>query len=320
MALKNTLLENLRVKLVVGALATLFWFAVVTENIYEYDVDIAIVAVNVPEGKIIANDLPATAHVRFEGKGRALLSLLFSREARLVLDLSNVRRRQAFALQRQMVHSRRGGLELTPLQIFYPDTVWVRLTALLAKPVRVSADVKIATIPGYAVMPPLRVKPDSVIISGPEEIVQTIDSVVTESKEFSNVQQSFSTLLRLQAFPKSRQITLSNQTVQFDADVQKLIEVTLQEIPVQVHNVPRHLKITPVPSTLSLTVEGGEKLLLHLKKENILAYIDYARMRDSAAVGHPAYIRTPEGVRYRDVNPALFKLLIENSNHASARH
>jgi hypothetical protein len=69
-----------------------------------------------------------------------------------------------------------------------------------------------------------------------------------------------------------------------------------------------------------LTVEGGEKLLLNLKKENIVAYIDYARMRDTTGAGHPAYIRTPDGVRYRDVKPARFKLILENQNHAAARH
>lgn len=320
MALKNTLLENLRVKLVVGALAVLFWFAVVTENIYEYDIDVPIIAVNVPEGKILANELAQKARVRFEGRGRALLRLMFSREAYLILDLSNVRRRHAFALQRQMVHAPRGGLELAALQILYPDTVWVRFTNLLEKPVRPFADVKINTMPGYTVIPPFRFDPDSIVISGPEDIVRRIDSVMTEHKEFDNVQKNIEARLRLQPFPESRHIKLSGQTVQFHADVEKLIEVTLQEIPVRVYNVPRHLKITPLPSTLSLTVEGGEKLLLHLKKENIVAYIDYTRIRDTDAAGHPAYIQTPEGVRYRDVKPALFKLIIETTNHAAARN
>jgi YbbR domain-containing protein len=320
MALKNTLLENLRVKLVVGALAVLFWFAVVTENIYEYDVDVPIIAVNVPEGKILANNLAKKARVRFEGRGRALLRLLFSREARVILDLSNVRWRYAFELQREMVHAPRGGLELAALQILYPDTVWVRLSNRLEKSVRLSADVKINPTPGYTVILPFRFAPDSIVISGPEEIVRRVDSVMTEPKEFANVQQNIAERLRLQPFPESQHIKLSSPTVCFYADVEKLIEVTLQEIPVQVHNVPKHLKITPVPSTLSLTVEGGEKILLHLKKENIVAYIDYMRIRDTAAIGHPAYIQTPEGVRYRDVKPALFKLIIETSNHAAARH
>jgi YbbR domain-containing protein len=320
MALKSALLENLRVKLVVGVLAALFWFAVVTENVYEYDVDVPIVAVNVPEGKILANDLPAKARVRFEGKGRALLTLRFSRDARILLNLAKVRRRHAFGLKREMVDPPRS-IGLTPLQILSPDTVRVQLSNLVETLVAVNADVKITTVPGYTVVQPWRLMPDSVAISGPEEVVRDIDAIVTEHREFANVQDSLSAVLRLLPMPTSQRVQLAANTVQFFVDVQKLIEVTLHEIPVRVQNAPRQVKITPVPSTLSLTVEGGEKLLLNLKREDIVAYIDYARIRDDVATaGHPAYIRTPNGVRYRDVKPTLFKLMIEVQNHASARH
>jgi YbbR domain-containing protein len=320
MVTKSALFENLRVKLVVAILATLFWFAVVTENEYEYDVNLPIVAVNVPEGKILATDLPAHARVRFEGKGRALLALMFSREARVILNLTNVRRRHAFELQREMVYTPRSGTGLIPLQILYPDTVRVQLANLAARPIPVIADVKITPVPGYTVMLPWQLRPDSVIVSGPEEAVRHVDSVVTEHQEFANVQDSVSTTLRLQPAAAPARIQFSAQTVKFFADVQKLIEVTLHEIPVRVQNAPTHVKITPVPSTLSLTVEGGEKLLLNLKREDIVAYIDYARIRETATAGHPAYIRTPDGVRYRDVKPTLFKLIMEAKNHAPARH
>lgn len=317
MAIKSAVFENLRVKLVVGALATLFWFAVVTENVYVYEVDIPIVAMNMPDGKTLAAELPKTARVRFEGKGRALLNLLFNREARVELDISNMRRRHTFELQPQLVNTRRSGAALTPLKILYPDTVRVRLTNLMEKAVRVAGAVKIATMPGYTVVGPLLFLPDSILISGPEELVRAVDSVVTERKEFINIQQRVSAHLQLLPAPRLR---FSPAAVEMTADVQKLIEVTLQEIPVQVHNVPASLRITTVPSTLSLTVEGGEKLLLDLKREDIVAYIDYARIRETNAAGYPAYIRTPAGLRYRDAKPALFKLIIENTNHASARH
>jgi YbbR domain-containing protein len=316
--MKSALLENLRVKLLVGALATLFWFAVVTENVYEYDVDIPIVVVNVPKGKILANELPPVGRVRFEGKGRALLTLIFRRDARILIDFGNVRQRPAFALQLQMVHVPRGGVELKPVRILGPDTVNIRLSNLEVKPIRISAEVKITPVPGYTVIQPWEVVPEFVMVSGPEETLRHLDSVLTEPKEFANAKDNISARLRLRPFPANSHLQLGAGEVKLFVSVQKIIEVTLHEIPVQVQNVPRHLNIISVPSTLSLTVEGGEKILLNLKREDIVAYIDYERIRDSAA-GHPAYIRTPQGVRYRDVKPALFTLMIEAKNRASAR-
>jgi YbbR domain-containing protein len=317
--MKSALLENFRVKLLVGALATLFWFAVVTENVYDYDVEVPIVVANVPPGKILANELPATARVRFEGKGRSLLALRFRRDSRVVIDFDNVRQRQAVPLQLHMVHVPRDGVELNAVRILEPDTVQIRLSNLMEKPVRVSADVKITPVAGYTVIKPWQFVPDSVMVSGPEETVRQIDSVLTEPKEFAKAEEDISERLRLRPFPATSHLRVGVKEVDFFASVQKLIEVTLHEIPVQVQNAPSHLKIIPVPSTLSLTVEGGEKLLLNLKREDIVAYIDYGRIRDSATSGHPAYIRTPKGVRYRDVKPALFTLMMEAQNHASAR-
>jgi hypothetical protein len=87
-----------------------------------------------------------------------------------------------------------------------------------------------------------------------------------------------------------------------------------------VENVPSHLKVSAVPSTVTLTVEGGERLLMRLRREDISAYIDYARIRSTEAAGHPIVIKAPPGVRCRNVRPALFKLMMERNHNASARN
>lgn len=104
-------------------------------------------------------------------------------------------------------------------------------------------------------------------------------------------------------------------------EIQKLIEITLPEIPVQVKNAPRNLIVTPLPSTLSLTVEGGEQLLLGLKREDIVAALDYQQVRDvRQQEGYTPIIKVPEGVSYRNVKPSSFKLMLERGNHAAARN
>jgi len=127
--------------------------------------------------------------------------------------------------------------------------------------------------------------------------------------------------VELQPFPDSLQIELSLTRVNVIADIQKIIERTIPEIPVQVRNAPANLIVTPLPSTLSLTVEGGEQLLFSLKRDDITAFIDYNRVHNSSSkAGYAAYIEVPPGVRYRNVKPALFKLMMERGNSATARN
>jgi hypothetical protein len=122
--------------------------------------------------------------------------------------------------------------------------------------------------------------------------------------------------------PEAASVKLSTEEVDFFADVQKLIELTLEEIRVEVKNVPGSMLVNVVPSTVTLKLEGGEKILLGVRREDVHVYIDYDRAsREPAALGHAAYISVPEGVRYSDVTPERFTLSMERvGQHATPRN
>lgn len=318
--MKNPLFENYRIKLVVITVATLFWFAVVTENDYSHEVEIPIIVTNLLPTKTLSGNLPASARVRFEGRGKALLSLLFSRDAYVEVDLSSVRQSSEIELRPAMVHVPRRNFPVTPRQVISPSTIAVKLSDLHTRAVPIAPRIEIHTLPGYTVVGGLRLEPDSVAITGPAELVKNITSVPTERLIRKDVRESIATTIALETFPDSTWLELSLKRTEVVADVQKIIELNLQEIPVHVRNAPPHLNVTAVPSTLSLTVEGGEHLLLNLKREDLTAYIDFAHARANEVQGHPVEILAPAGVRYRNVKPALFKLMMERSSHAPARN
>lgn len=319
--LKSNFLENYRIKIIVITIATVFWFAVVTENIYEYDMDVPIAIVNIPPGKTVIGNLPQQARVRFEGRGKALFALLFQREARLVIDLTESGSSKTFQVQREHVQIGRWGLPVIAKQILAPHELKVQLTNLLTKEVAIVPVADLATTPGYAVVGKIQVSPDSTKISGPEAAVRPIREISTALVQGRNLRAHFEQEVPLQDFPDSLNIHLSSKTATVAVDVQKLIEITLPEIPVRVHNAPRHLIVTPLPSTLSLTLEGGEQLLLGLKREDITAIIDFQQVKGLLDNdGYVPIITVPEGVSYRNVKPATFKLMMERGNHASARN
>lgn len=319
--LKSNFVENYRIKIIVITIATVFWFAVVTENVYEYDMDVPLVVVNVPPGKTVIGKLPQQARVRFEGRGKALFALLFQREARLVIDLAENGSSKVVQVQRDHVQIGRWGLPITAKQILAPHELKIQLANLLTKEVAIVPVADLTTLPGYAVVGKIQVSPDSIKISGPEALVRPIRAIATTQVQARNLRSRFVQEVPLQDFPDSLNINLSNRTATVAVDVQKLIEITLPEIPIRVRNAPRHLIVTPLPSTLSLTLEGGEQLLLGLKREDINATIDFQQVK--GLLDHEDYvpiISVPEGVSYRNVKPATFKLMMERGNHASARN
>jgi YbbR domain-containing protein len=304
-SVKTPLFENFRIKLVVITVATLFWFAVVTENEYSYELDIPIVVANLLPSKTLSRSLPARARVRFEGRGKALLALLFTRDAYLELDLANARNSVELELKPAMVHVPRRGLSVTPRQVIAPNTIALKLSNLHTRRVPLKPMIGVETQAGYTVVGDIQLEPDSITITGPEELVKKIASVPTQAWSAKEVRESLVREVKLQAFPDSTCITLPFDKTKVTVDVQKIIELNLQEIPVRVKNAPAHLNVTAVPSTLALTVEGGERLLINLKREELAAYIDFAHASDDEAQGHPVEILAPPGVRYRNVKPGL---------------
>jgi len=317
---KYAIIENFRVKLIVITAATVFWFAVAIDNDYEHTLRIPITIANPPADKILVGDYPQSALVRFQGKGKALFALMFSGDAGIVVDLSRADLSSKVELKNDMIRTRHRGLPVSPKQIISPHFVTITLSNLIHKKVPIEPRVELSTLAGYTIVGDQVVEPNSITISGPEEFIKPLNRIYTNPYQFKNLSQDIRKKLSLQLFADSLNIKTERRRVYFSVDVQKLIEITINEIPLSVKNAPANLIVTPLPSTLSLTVEGGEELLLALKREDINAYVVFSDDRDSGTKGYPVNIEVPEGVRYRNARPSDFNLMMERERNASARH
>ncbi|RJQ54803.1 MAG: YbbR-like domain-containing protein [Nitrospiraceae bacterium] len=88
---------------------------------------------------------------------------------------------------------------------------------------------------------------------------------------------------------------------------------TVVEIPVMYVNVPQGLEVTDFPKTLSINVEGQERILKNLKRDEISAVVD---LRD-AKTGRNFYSLTAENIRLpstleaTNIDPQTISLTLE---------
>ncbi len=290
-------------------LAILVWFFVKMEDNYRYSFNIPLRVTNLGPQRIIKNDIPTKAKITCWGKGRYLLSLMIRNDIFYNLDVARVYRSAAFVLERNQVKFMHEN-DIEVLNIVEPETVKVFLTDLVTKKIPVTPDIEIQTMPGYTVVNELRLIPDSIEIIGPTSEIANINSVSTEKKRYKNIRRDLENEIQL-LNPQRPNIRLLTRKINFVVDIQKLMEKPLFEISVTVVNQPSDLKITVIPSTLSLVLEGGSDLLLNVSKKDIKAYIDYKKVQTSKSKYHLAYIETPRGTRYRDVKPKRFNVVVE---------
>ena len=290
-------------------MAILVWFFVKTEDNYRYSFKIPLRVTNLGPNRIINHEVPKRIKITSWGKGRELLSLMLRKEMFYDLDVSRVKHSAMIALEKDDIKlTHESNIEI--LNIVDPDTIELKIIDLIKKKVPIISEAEIQTLPGYTVVDEVQLNPDSVEIIGPEPFIVKISTISTQNKIFRNVKRDLEKKIRLEN-PQKEQIRLFPAEVKIIANTQKLMEIQIFEVPVTVTNRPADLKVTVIPSTLSLVLEGGTDLLLNVTKQDIKAYIDYQKVHASKNKNHLAYIETPQGIRYRDVKPKRFKVVVE---------
>ena len=301
--------KNLTTRLIVLFMAILVWFLVKTEDNYRYSFNIPIRVTNLGPNRVINNDIPNRIKITSWGKGRELLSLMLRKDIFYNLDVSKVQNSAKFALEKNKIKlMHESNIEV--LNIVDPETIEVKITDLITKKIPIISEAEIQTLPGYTVVDEIVLKPDSVEIFGPVPIIEKIPAIRTQNKIFRNIKRNLERKIRL-ADPGKKHVKLLANEVNLIVDIQKLMEKPLFEVLVKVINQSPNLKVTVIPSTLSLVLEGGTDLLLNVTKQDVEAYIDYQKVHASKNKNHLAYIETPKGIRYRDVKPKRFKVVVE---------
>jgi len=312
MGIKEKIFFNFKYKLVVFLLSVLVWFFVKTEDNYKYTFHIPLRISNLGDNRVVQNRIPEQISVNLWGKGRTLLSFWLRNDMEYNLDLGNVVDSAQIILDKNSIRMlRESNIEV--LNIVDPHKIVVKLDRLTQKPVPVISQCEIETLPGYAVVEKVKLMPDSAVIRGPVLAIQNIHSIFTEKKKFRKIKHDLEKRVKLLT-PQGQYVTISPTEVKLIADVQKLMEKPLAEIPVGVINVPPGDTIIVIPSTLSLVLEGGSDQLLNVTKTDVRAYIDYEKVKHSHEKDHLAYIDPPPGIRYRDVHPTRFKIVIMKKN------
>ncbi|NQT23738.1 YbbR-like domain-containing protein [candidate division KSB1 bacterium] len=298
-----------KVKLLSLCSALFLWFYVVTDNIYEYPIQVPIQASIFPEDKVLLKPLPDEAKVLFSGTGKSFLSQSF-RVKRLDLDLSDAEDVSTIQLEADMIRGIPRGDSFRPIRVLKPDSIMIYLDTRKTKRIPVEPQFSIDLTDGYTQVGGIMLEPDSITLSGPAQIVDQIEIIKTSEKQFISRSKPVRGKVKLIP-PESDMVQVSELTSEYTIDVQRIHEITIDMIPIQVINAPSSVKITVVPSTLSLKLRGGVDLLMQISSDDIQATIDYRTRNRYRPRRIPASIEVPPGISFSNAKPEDFELIIE---------
>lgn len=239
-------------------LASIFWFLNALSKDIEGRISYPVRYINFPEGWTLVNELPDHLELTVEGPGYSIVQTkLGGQRGSKIIDLDLVSREVqedsdklkfyilSFNLRNLLSSQLRSDFRISSLS---PDTIFFELDRIESKMVKVIADIEVNPQRQFKLHGSVICIPDSIRITGPKIIVDTIEAVYTKKQTFNQINKTESKTLSLVPIQK---IALSERRILVNVPVEQFTEAVL-ELKVTMINVPDTMRVRLFPEKVNV--------------------------------------------------------------------
>ena len=300
----------------VGAffLAVLLWLFVISGNNYTMMLDMPIEARNLNAQKTYLEEVPGSASVILEGKGRDLFKSFILKsysEFKLVLDLDGISQEYEFILN-EYFDKNPSKVVLPPshnvrfVEVVYPNRIKIKLDEIMEKKVPVISNINKLVRDGHIQIGKIEFKPDSINIVGPRVELDKINSVYTVKDTLNNLFKL--TEGQIDLLLANRLIKYSSKRVNYLFNVQQISERIIVDIPVNVINKIKGIRVFPSPQTVSLTLVGGVNQIAKINSSDISVTVDFSLWEMDKSFYLPEVLIPFDILNWKNLSPRTIEL------------
>lgn len=208
------------------------WFLIKMSQDYTTDIDFPIQYTNPPTGQILTNTHDSVVSIKLTSRGFDLLNILYfeSRESiQINLSGSNIRKNtssvESYILTRNINTQILRQIKFTDrISEISPDTLHFDLEQIIYKKIAVISDVNYSLKAQHYLYGDIKISPDTITISGPPSMIDTINFIKTLETHFMNVDQNLNSRIKLQKPNSNNKLTISSDSVDLFIPIEKYTE------------------------------------------------------------------------------------------------
>ncbi len=303
-------MKGKRVHIIVASaiFGVLVWISVSMSEQYQIAIAVPISIDNVPEGRSIRTPVPQALQLKLRGDGWRLASLLLGAELKMHFPLPSLRSSKR-AITITDVAERiadRPGIQLLNM---VPDSVHVELDRTSHKKVAVVLDYTASFREGYGQVGPTTVNPESVIVTGAETLLRTIDSWSTMRGVFGDLKAPMETDIPLAPSPIYL-VSLSSSSIHIRINVEPFAEKVFSGLPVEIRSVAPNREVILIPPKIEVVARGGIKQLSNTSPSDFRLSVDYTMiLADTTGIIDPD-ITSPPGIQVVSRRPEHLQYVV----------
>ena len=285
-----------------------FWTSTKLSNTYIVEESFSIIWTNIPNG-IIPSSENQQMNVSISASGiEILIYRLINKSINISLsqaDFSGEKglidlRGQDFFIKKQF-------FENTKLNILNPLFLEFKFSRLEEKVFTVVPQIEINLRAGYLIDSSLKVTPDSILVRGPKSILDTLNSIQSESIIADDLYENFRKKVSLRSIPE---IQLSESKVTVEVAVSRYTEKEFL-LNVEVINLPLGTRVKLFPPKAKVRVTLPLSLLRTIKASDFNLVVDYNNIfKDAEKKLDLIMIRRPSSVKKVILEPKKVNYLI----------
>ncbi len=260
----------------------LAWFLSNLSESYESRANFYLYYENLPDTLLLGNNSSRSMEAKIKTSGfRHFYFNIFNKKINIDLSQS-VYENQGYkltedALKKQIESQLSQNISLIDL---YRDELFVDMYQVASKEVPVKAVLDIQFQQNYILEGEPVIEPQTVLVKGPPNEIDTLQQITTTKIELSNIASDFSEDIPL-VFPKNMtnsifsisRVNISGKVVRFSEKV--------YEVPVKVLNLPDEYKIKTFPATVPVLCKATIEQLKVIKPSDFEVEGDYGQLANS---------------------------------------
>lgn len=190
------------------------------------------------------------------------------------------------------------------------DTIFLNLGSLQSKKIPVKPNLAITYALGYDVAEKIVIKPDSVLVSGPELQLAKVSSVTLERLSLEDVSENVQKKLSILLPANLEKVKVNKKEAEVSIVVDKFTEGTV-EVPVQITNTVLGERINVYPKKVKVVFKVGLKNFHKIKASSFEVFCNYEEtQKNGLTYLIPQLKETPKDVSSIRIVPNKIDFLI----------
>lgn len=161
------------------------------------------------------------------------------------------------------------------LESLKPDTLKFNFQQLESKKVPVILNAKTSFAVGFDMLKEFEISPDSIVIIGSKDYLDTINLVKTKPIILKDLQKEVNKDVALETYKGDNNLKFSQTKVNITGKVEKFTEGTVN-VPVTIINLPEDVNINYFPKTVSVSYNVSLDNYKNIKPNNFKVVCDYS--------------------------------------------